>query len=89
MYEGLPDLLDVGNPCLEGLGGDPLLEYFGSEDSPSGELLECPRGVCQGPLEACLAHQTCLESPCSELQRVGSHIGCMVQAPMPGVCLCN
>ena len=40
MYEGLPDLLDVGNPCLEGLGGDPLLEYFGSEDSPSGGLMK-------------------------------------------------
>ena len=36
MYEGLPDLLDVGNPCMGGLGGDPLLDYFGGDDSPSG-----------------------------------------------------
>ena len=48
MYEGLPDLLDVGNPCMEGLGGDSLLEYFGGNDSPSGGLLKTSQEASAG-----------------------------------------
>lgn len=91
MYEGLPDLLDVGNPCMDGLGGDPLLEYFGGDDSPSGGLLGSPSGGFRG---AFLAHDACLKAQAviSSTQAVPlalPQVSCMVQAPVPSACLCD